>query len=55
MRIAFGHRKLQYGGGNVFLNLPTAWVRSVKMMPGDRVSVEVNDEGSLVISPSEAV
>lgn len=54
MRLYLGVRKLQQGGGSVFLNLPTTWIRSLKIAAGDCVSIELEEDGALRISPSEA-
>ena len=51
MRINLGTRKLGLGGGGYNLTVPRAWVRTMKMVPGDRVCVVIDDDGSLKITP----
>lgn len=51
MRVQIGLRRVQRLGDSSFVNLPAIWIKQNGVGKGDRVSIEMLDDGSLKISP----
>ncbi|MEI6103146.1 MAG: hypothetical protein WCP70_04305 [Methanothrix sp.] len=51
MGLALGSRKIQRINNCSFVNLPLVWTKSKRIEKGDKVSIEMLDDGSLKISP----
>lgn len=46
-----GLRRVQALGGGLFVNLPLVWTRNHGIEKGQTVNIDVQDDGSLKISP----
>jgi antitoxin component of MazEF toxin-antitoxin module len=51
VRIELGTRKIQHIHGSAFVSLPVAWIRTHRLRKGDRVRIDVMDDGKLRMSP----
>jgi phosphate uptake regulator len=49
-RLDLGSRKVQLIKGTFFVSLPKTWIKNIGLEKGDRVSVDLRDDGVLEIS-----
>ncbi len=52
MRVQIGVRRVQRLGDSSFVNLPAIWTKQNDIGKGDRVRIEIQEDGSLKISPA---
>jgi len=50
MQLYLGSRKIQRISNSSFVNLPLVWTKSKGIEKGDKVSIEMLDDGALKIS-----
>jgi len=48
-----GQRRVQNIAGTVFISLPKIWTRNIGIKKGDRLDIDLLDDGSLRISQQE--
>ena len=51
MEVEFGKRKIQIIHDSAFVSLPISWIRTHRLQKGDRVSIDLEENGALRISP----
>lgn len=51
MRVQIGTRRVQKLGDSSFINLPAIWTKQNGIRKGDKVGIEMQEDGSLKISP----
>ena len=44
-------RVQKFGRSTLMISLPSEWVKSVGLSPGDTVGIEILDDGSLRLAP----
>jgi antitoxin component of MazEF toxin-antitoxin module len=54
MKLKLGVRKIQKVRGSAFVNLPQTWIKTYNLRKGDKVNIDLREDGTLEISPIDA-
>jgi len=55
MKIKIKKRKIQQTGYTYWVSLPSVWIKSLDLFKGSKLSMEIQENGDLVISKNETI